>query len=128
MKLRYIAEFEVEQPGLEQGGAGLNPESIARSINEVIQSKARPGTVRYAIEVLPEPSGEEDAGLPTEEARRRNEIIKGTTVDIVLKKDQPTGKLTRGIVSDILTNSAYHPRGIKVRLADGQVGRVQRIV
>lgn len=128
MKLRYIAEFEVEQVWLEQGGEDLNPESIAQSINEVIQSNARPGTVRYAIEVLSAPSGEEDAGLPTEAARRRNEISKGKTVDIVLKKDQPTGKLTRGTVAVILTNSAYHPRGIKVRLADGQVGRVQRIM
>jgi uncharacterized repeat protein (TIGR03833 family) len=49
-------------------------------------------------------------------------------VDIVLKKDQPTGKLTRGHVQDILTNKAYHSRGIKVRLADGQIGRVQVIV
>jgi len=47
-------------------------------------------------------------------------------VDIVLKADQPTGKLTRGIVKRILTNSPTHPRGIKVMLEDGQVGRVQR--
>ncbi|EES71390.1 LOW QUALITY PROTEIN: hypothetical protein POTG_03987, partial [Paenibacillus sp. oral taxon 786 str. D14] len=44
-----------------------------------------------------------------------------------IKKDQPTGKLTRGIVKDILTNSATHPHGIKVRLQDGQVGRVKVI-
>ena len=48
-------------------------------------------------------------------------------VDIVLKADQKTGKLTRGIVADILTSSALHHRGIKVRLKDGQVGRVQNI-
>jgi uncharacterized repeat protein (TIGR03833 family) len=47
---------------------------------------------------------------------------------IVLKHDQKTGKLTRGIVQNILTSSAFHPRGIKVRLTDGQVGRVQQIV
>ena len=47
-------------------------------------------------------------------------------VDIVLKADQPTGKLTRGVVKRILTNSPTHPRGIKVMLEDGQVGRVQR--
>ncbi|MDD4358549.1 MAG: YwbE family protein [Candidatus Pacebacteria bacterium] len=58
----------------------------------------------------------------------RNNIQKGIEVDIVLKADQKTGKLTRGIVADILTNISYHPRGIKVRLEDGQVGRVQKIV
>ena len=49
-------------------------------------------------------------------------------VEIVLKEDQSTGLLTRGIVAEILTNSPTHPHGIKVRLADGQVGRVQSIV
>ncbi len=57
---------------------------------------------------------------------RRQDIFIGSTVDIVLKKDQPTGILTRGVVARILTNKAYHPRGIKVMLTDGQVGRVQR--
>ncbi|MEW5938959.1 MAG: YwbE family protein [Chloroflexota bacterium] len=47
---------------------------------------------------------------------------------MVLKQDQPTGKLTRGIVKDILTKSPTHPRGIKVRLTNGQVGRVKEIV
>lgn len=55
-------------------------------------------------------------------------IHAGQTVDIVLKADQPTGKITRGIVKDILTNSRTHPRGIKVRLTDGRVGRVQKII
>lgn len=55
-------------------------------------------------------------------------IHQGVLVDIVLKKDQPTGKLTRGTVARILTNSATHPRGIKVQLTDGQVGRVQNII
>jgi uncharacterized repeat protein (TIGR03833 family) len=49
-------------------------------------------------------------------------------VNIVLKQDQRTGKLTRGVVKDILTNSPNHPHGIKVRLEDGQVGRVKEIV
>lgn len=62
------------------------------------------------------------------DGRQRREIRPGTRVQIVLKKDQPTGKLTEGIVQDILTKSAYHPRGIKVRLQDGQVGRVQVIL
>ena len=52
----------------------------------------------------------------------------GMTVDIVLKIDQPTGRLTRGVVGRLLTNKSYHPRGIKVMLEDGQVGRVQHIV
>ncbi|MBT2655426.1 YwbE family protein [Bacillus sp. ISL-18] len=59
--------------------------------------------------------------------RNRKDLQPGLTVDIVLKADQRTGKLTRGIVKDILTNSSTHPHGIKVRLSDGQVGRVQVI-
>lgn len=59
---------------------------------------------------------------------RRSCITPGLTVDIVLKKDQPTGKLTRGVVGRLLTNKSYHPRGIKVMLEDGQVGRVQYII
>ena len=59
---------------------------------------------------------------------RRKHIYPGLLVDIVLKKDQPTGKLTRGTVGRLLTNKPYHPRGIKVMLQDGQVGRVQHIV
>lgn len=59
------------------------------------------------------------------DGQNRNNIIPGITVDIVLKKDQKTGNLTRGIVKDILTKSGTHPHGIKVRLADGQIGRVK---
>lgn len=59
--------------------------------------------------------------------QNRSDIKPGIEVDIVLKQDQRTGKLTRGIVKDILTNSPRHPHGIKVRLQDGQVGRVQVI-
>ncbi len=62
------------------------------------------------------------------DGKTRSSIKIGQTVDIVLKCDQPTGKLTRGVVARILTNSATHPRGIKVMLRDGQVGRVQNIV
>ncbi len=58
----------------------------------------------------------------------RSAIRPGITVDIVLKKDQSTGALTRGVVKDLLTNSATHPHGIKVRLQDGQVGRVKQII
>lgn len=60
--------------------------------------------------------------------QKREDVYSGRVVDIVLKKDQPTGKLTRGIVKDILTNSKFHPRGIKVRLQDGNIGRVQSII
>ena len=55
----------------------------------------------------------------------RTNIQKGFLVSIVLKKDQRTGKLTEGIVKDILTNSPTHPHGIKVRLESGEVGRVK---
>ena len=59
---------------------------------------------------------------------KRSDIRPGAEVDIVLKKDQRTGALTRGVVKDILTNSPTHPHGIKVRLQDGQVGRVKTIL
>lgn len=58
----------------------------------------------------------------------RSNIEPGTEVEIVLKQDQRTGKTTRGIVKDLLTKSANHPHGIKVRLQDGQVGRVKTII
>lgn len=57
----------------------------------------------------------------------RSSIKPGTKVQVVQKQDQRTGKLTEGIVKRILTNSANHPRGIKVMLVDGTVGRVQHI-
>lgn len=58
------------------------------------------------------------------DGRNRNEIYPGLEVTIVLKKDQRTGRLTEGVVKDILTSAPFHSRGIKVRLEDGQVGRV----
>ncbi|MBI1658398.1 MAG: YwbE family protein [Thaumarchaeota archaeon] len=61
-------------------------------------------------------------GLPT-----RNDLKAGLRVEIVKKKDQRTGKLTSGMISEILTSSRSHPHGIKVRLQDGQVGRVKKI-
>ncbi len=60
--------------------------------------------------------------------KRRADIRPGMTVLIVLKQNQPTGKLTKGVVKDILTKSTTHPHGIKVRLQSGQVGRVKEIV
>ena len=61
-------------------------------------------------------------GLPT-----RNDLKVGSRVEIVKKTDQGTGRLTSGIVAEILTSSQSHPYGIKVRLQDGQVGRVKKI-
>ncbi|WP_103665207.1 YwbE family protein [Gracilimonas amylolytica] len=58
----------------------------------------------------------------------RQDIKAGLKVGIVLKKDQRSGKITYGIVRDILTKSATHPHGIKVRLEDGQIGRVKEIL
>ncbi|MGE5463234.1 MAG: YwbE family protein [Syntrophothermus sp.] len=60
--------------------------------------------------------------------QNRSNIRPGMTVMIVLKQDQRTGKLTKGVVKDILTKSATHPHGIKVRLESGAVGRVQEII
>ncbi|MBW2558294.1 MAG: YwbE family protein [Deltaproteobacteria bacterium] len=59
---------------------------------------------------------------------RREQIHPGSQVNIVLKKDQRSGTLTKGIVKDILTKSPVHHHGIKVRLEDGQVGRVKEII
>lgn len=56
--------------------------------------------------------------------KNRSDVYAGLEVDIVLKKDQRTGTTTRGVVKDLLTNSSSHPHGIKVRLTDGQIGRV----
>lgn len=60
--------------------------------------------------------------------RERKNIRAGLKVAIVLKQDQRTGRRTVGVVKDLLTNSNFHPHGIKVRLTDGQVGRVQEII
>jgi uncharacterized repeat protein (TIGR03833 family) len=72
--------------------------------------------------------GVEDGKVKKMNGQIRSNIKPGMTVLIVLKQDQRTGKLTKGIVKDILTKSPNHPHGIKVRLADGQVGRVKEIV
>ena len=59
--------------------------------------------------------------------QNRKDIHPGLAVAVVLKQDQRTGKLTHGVVKDLLTKSSFHPHGIKVRLEDGQVGRVKEI-
>jgi uncharacterized repeat protein (TIGR03833 family) len=61
------------------------------------------------------------------EGIHRDKIKVGLNVGIVLKQDQRSGKITRGIVKRVLTNSSYHPHGIKVELEDGKVGRVKEI-
>nr|WP_321406457.1 YwbE family protein [uncultured Carboxylicivirga sp.] len=60
--------------------------------------------------------------------KERKNIKAGIEVAIVLKQDQRSGDLTYGVVKDILTKSSFHPHGIKVRLEDGQVGRVKQII
>ena len=62
------------------------------------------------------------------DGKNRNEIKPGMTVEVVLKKDQRTGMLTKGVVKKILTKSPTHPHGIKVALESGAVGRVKKIV
>lgn len=60
--------------------------------------------------------------------QNRDDVKIGLEVDVILKADQRTGKLTHGIVAEILTSSNFHPHGIKVRLKDGEVGRVVSII
>ena len=62
------------------------------------------------------------------DGKQRKDIEIGACVMIVLKKDQRSGDLTEGNVKQILTNSSFHPHGIKVKLEDGQVGRVKEII
>ena len=60
--------------------------------------------------------------------QNRSDIYPGLEVDIILKKDQRSGARTRGIVKNLLTSASFHSRGIKVRLEDGQIGRVVEII
>lgn len=62
------------------------------------------------------------------DGKKRSDIKPGIRVNVILKQDQRSGKKTSGTVKDLLTNSATHPHGIKVRLEDGQVGRVCEIL
>lgn len=62
------------------------------------------------------------------DGQNRKDIYPGLEVGIILKKDQRSGNITHGVVKDLLTSSAFHSRGIKVRLEDGQVGRVAEIM
>ncbi|MCH4826079.1 MAG: YwbE family protein [Planococcus sp. (in: firmicutes)] len=62
------------------------------------------------------------------DGKKRSDVKPGIEVNVILKQDQRSGKKTKGVVKDLLTNSATHPHGIKVRLEDGQVGRVCEIL
>jgi len=70
----------------------------------------------------------EDPVIQMQPNQQRSKIKPGIHVKIVLKQDQRIGKLTEGIVKNVLTNSSTHPHGIKVRLTNGKVGRVQLLV
>ncbi len=69
-----------------------------------------------------------DINSSTMNGQNRKDIYAGLEVGIILKKDQRSGNITYGVVKDLLTSSAFHSRGIKVRLDDGQIGRVAEIV
>ena len=71
---------------------------------------------------------EKETMLPQKDGRKRQNIRYGLDVAVVLKEDQPTGRLTYGKVQKILTSAATHPHGIKVRLNTGEVGRVKEII
>ena len=62
------------------------------------------------------------------DGRERKDVRPGLAVDVVRKQDQRTGRLTRGVVKDVLTKSSHHPHGIKVRLETGEVGRVKEVI
>lgn len=62
------------------------------------------------------------------DGRDRKDVRPGFEVNIVMKPDQRTGRLTRGVVKDVLTKSPHHPHGIKVRLETGEVGRVEAVI
>jgi len=80
------------------------------------------------VVIVRRPIPKDLSGLGAAGGTERAQIRRGLHVAIVLKADQDTGTLTEGIVQDILTSSPNHPRGIKVRLESGQVGRVRRIL
>jgi len=90
-----------------------------------------------ATPYIPNPGGKgdgdghptrKDAMEPVKDPRNRSAIRQGALVDIVTKGNQRSGRTVRGTVREILTGTGYHPHGIKVRLTDGQVGRVKGIV
>lgn len=118
--IRYVSEFVKLDDNVDL-------DQLAAHINKAVKEVAQPGTVRFVIKEVSREEAPAPAAAPLSGTVRANIHI-GATVDIVLKADQPTGKLTRGVVARILTKSPEHHRGIKVMLTDGQVGRVQHIL
>lgn len=130
MKLRYTAEFELKQGTFTEPGnnGAINIDALAEKINSIVATFAERNELNYSLSVLEDSARNKDTHQNSKKNTHRADIRPGMLVDIVLKKDQPTGKLTRGIVGRILTNSPDHHRGIKVMLTNGQVGRVQHFV
>lgn len=128
-KLRLTLEFDLNEALHIRSGEGESEDmkSIAEGIiASGVLDYAQKGSIRYRLDYA---SGRPTPSVPGQtKGTLRSNIHIGDTVDIVLKKDQPTGALTRGVVARLLTNSPTHPRGIKVMLEDGQVGRVKAIV
>lgn len=130
MKLRYTAEFEL-RPGMftkSEDSAAVDMDALAEQLNSLVADFTEDGKLDFSLSVLENLPRKQGNVQNSKRNTHRADIKSGMTVDIVLKKDQPTGKLTRGVVGRILTNSADHHRGIKVMLTDGQVGRVQHII
>lgn len=130
MKLRYTAEFEL-RPGMftkPEDSATVDMDALAEQLNSLVADFTEDGKLDFSLSVLENLHRKQGNVQNSKRNTHRADIKPGMTVDIVLKKDQPTGKLTRGVVGRILTNSADHHRGIKVMLTDGQVGRVQHII
>jgi uncharacterized repeat protein (TIGR03833 family) len=90
-------------------------------VRKLIDEKPSPAKAAASISTAP------PLVATTASGTYRRNIRPGMKVAIVLKEDQPTGEVTMGIVRDLLTSSDEHPRGIKVRLQSGQVGRVKTI-
>ena len=131
MRLRYLAEFTLssESPFRTEYEDDIDLLGLADEINSVLAKYAEGQNLNYSLSVLENPTQKRDGSAQnSKQNTHRADIRPGMTVDIVLKKDQPTGKLTRGVVARILTNSPDHHRGIKVMLQDGQVGRVQKVI
>jgi uncharacterized repeat protein (TIGR03833 family) len=87
----------------------------------------KPGTSEGIPMRKPVPPYRKPAENSPKDGRQRSGIYPGALVKIVRKIDQGTGKLTEGKVKEVLTNSSFHPHGIKVRLEDGNVGRVRQV-
>lgn len=131
MRLRYLAEFTLssESPFRTEYEDDIDLLGLADEINSVLAKYAEGQNLNYSLSVLENPTQKRDGSAQnSKQNTHRADIRPGMTVDIVLKKDQPTGRLTRGVVARILTNSPDHHRGIKVMLQDGQVGRVQKVI